>query len=187
MAKRIFDLALALLLAPFVATVILACAVAIKLTSQGPVFHMSRRVGKGRAPFIMPKLRTMWVDAPQVATHLLANPENMLTPIGSFLRKTSLDELPQIASVILGEMSFVGPRPALFNQDDLVALREAKGINSLTPGVTGWAQVNGRDEASIPEKVALDEYYLLNRGMGLDLRILAMTAVNAAAARGVRH
>ena len=187
MAKRIFDLALGLALAPFAAALVALCALAIKLSSPGPVIHMSRRVGRDKRIFLMPKLRTMRTDAPQVATHLMTDPGSMLTPVGSILRKTSLDELPQIYSVIIGEMSFVGPRPALFNQDDLVALREEKGINALAPGITGWAQVNGRDEVSIPEKVALDEYYLKNRSLLLDLRIMLMTAANAARAKGVKH
>jgi len=187
MGKRIFDLVMAAMLAPFCALALLGAALAVKLTSPGPVLHMSSRVGRHKVIFKMPKLRTMWVDTPQQATHLLENPEQRLTPVGAFLRKTSLDEVPQLYSVFTGDMSFVGPRPALFNQDDLVALREEKGVNSLAPGITGWAQINGRDEISIPEKVALDEYYLKNQSIWLDLKILALTVTNVLFAKGVKH
>lgn len=187
MSKRIFDLAVALILAPFCAVALILAAAAVKLTSRGPVLHMSPRIGRNRVIFNMPKLRTMRVDTPQVASHLLDEPSRWLTPVGAFLRKTSLDEVPQLYSVIVGDMSFVGPRPALFNQDDLVALREEKGINALAPGITGWSQVNGRDEISIPEKVALDEYYLKNQSPWLDMKIMFMTITSVISARGVRH
>ncbi|MDH5510616.1 MAG: sugar transferase [Nitrospinota bacterium] len=187
LGKRFFDLALALALAPFCAVALLAAAMAVKLTSRGPALHISPRVGRDSVIFDMPKLRTMRVDTPHVATHLLNDPSSWLTPVGALLRKTSLDELPQLYSVIVGEMSFVGPRPALFNQDDLVALREEKGVNTLAPGITGWAQVNGRDEISITEKVALDEYYLKNLSLWLDIKILFMTFTSVLFARGVRH
>ena len=137
-------------------------AIVVKLTSPGPVIYWSDRVGRDNKNFLMPKFRTMHKDSPEVATHLLLNVENYLTPFGSFLRKTSLDELPQLWSVLKGDMSFVGPRPALFNQDDLIKLRTEKGISGLTPGITGWAQINGRDDISIPVKVSYDEYYFRN-------------------------
>ncbi|MDH4184921.1 MAG: sugar transferase [Nitrospinota bacterium] len=185
--KRAFDLALAAALAPWAAGVILLAAAAIKLTSRGPVIHMSDRVGKDCVIFKMPKLRTMWAGTPQVATHKLDDPGKRLTPVGSILRKLSIDELPQLWSVLTGEMSFVGPRPALFNQDDLVALREEKGINALTPGITGWAQINGRDEISIPQKVDLDEYYLRHQSLWLDMKIILLTILHAITAKGVKH
>ncbi|MDH5637954.1 MAG: sugar transferase [Nitrospinota bacterium] len=187
LGKRIFDLALALAIAPFCAVALLGAVMAVKLTSRGPALHMSPRVGREKVIFNMPKLRTMRMDTPHVATHLLDDPANWLTPVGALLRKTSLDELPQLYSVMVGEMSFVGPRPALFNQDDLVALREEKGVNALAPGITGWAQINGRDEISIPDKVALDEHYLRNQSLWLDIKILFMTITSVLFARGVRH
>ncbi|MBI5815971.1 MAG: sugar transferase [Nitrospinae bacterium] len=185
--KRVFDVALALLLAVPSMLVMAAVAAAVKVTSPGPVFHYSKRVGRGKKTFRMIKVRTMKIKTPQVATHLMSDPSQFLTPIGSFLRKTSLDELPQLWNILKGDMSFVGPRPALFNQNDLVALREEKGVNDLVPGVTGWAQVNGRDELAIPEKVALEEHYLKNMSLLLDIKILFMTVFRVIATHGVKH
>ena len=157
------------------------------MASKGPAFYWSDRVGKSNVIFKMPKFRTMRIDTPAVATHLLSNPDQYLTSIGKFLRKSSLDELPQLFSILKGDMSFVGPRPALFNQDDLVALRTEKGIHVLIPGLTGWAQINGRDELPIPVKVQFDEYYLQHRSFFLDLRILFMTFVKVVRREGVTH
>jgi O-antigen biosynthesis protein WbqP len=186
-AKRIFDVAVALALSPFALLLMGAVAVAVKITSRGPALIMSRRVGRGGSRFWMAKVRTMRVDTPQVATHLLDDPGQYLTPVGGFLRKTSLDELPQLWNILKGDMSFVGPRPALFNQDDLVALREKYGINDMTPGLTGWAQVTGRDELAIPEKVAREVYYKERQSFWFDLRIIWMTVVKVAKKEGVRH
>ena len=173
--KRIFDIilgafALCLLLLP-----ILLLSVLMKLTSRGPVIYWSDRVGRDNILFRMPKFRTMITETPAVATHLMTDPDRYLTPIGKFLRRSSLDELPQLYNILKGEMSFVGPRPALFNQDDLIALRTNKGIHKLVPGITGWAQINGRDNLSIPVKVQYDEYYLQHRSFSLDLIILWKT------------
>jgi len=165
----------------------LALAGLVRATSPGPAIHWSKRVGRNNALFLMPKFRTMRIDTPQVATHLMSDPDRWLTPIGGFLRKTSLDELPQLVSVLLGDMSLVGPRPALFNQDDLVSLRTAAGVQVLRPGLTGWAQVNGRDELPIPVKVELDKEYLARRSWLFDLKVLAMTAANVLGSRGVTH
>jgi O-antigen biosynthesis protein WbqP len=185
--KRLFDIAAALagliLLAPFLA----AIAVAVRLDSKGPALHWSRRVGRDNVIFPMPKFRTMRTDTPDVATHLLEDPARWVTPLGAALRRTSLDELPQLWSVLIGHMSLVGPRPALFNQDDLVALRTEAGVHRLRPGLTGWAQVNGRDELPIPEKVKLDAEYLARQSFGFDLAIIAATARAALTARGVSH
>jgi O-antigen biosynthesis protein WbqP len=159
----------------------------VRATSPGPAIHWSKRVGRDNALFLMPKFRTMRIDTPQVATHLMTDPERWLTPIGEFLRKTSLDELPQLISVLKGDMSLVGPRPALFNQDDLVALRTAAGIEALRPGMTGLAQVNGRDELPIPDKVKLDAEYLARRSFWLDLKILGMTLAGVMGSKGVSH
>lgn len=159
----------------------------VRITSPGPAIHWSKRVGRNNALFLMPKFRTMRIDTPQVATHLMTDPERWLTPIGGMLRRTSLDELPQLISVLKGDMSLVGPRPALFNQDDLVALRTQAGVEALRPGLTGWAQVNGRDELPIPVKVRLDAEYLERRSLGFDLRILWMTLTGVLASRGVSH
>nr|WP_243625869.1 sugar transferase [Phenylobacterium hankyongense] len=167
--------------------VLVALAVAVRLESPGPALHWSRRVGRGNCFFAMPKFRTMRTDTPQVATHLLADPERWITPLGRFLRRTSLDELPQLWSVLKGDMSLVGPRPALFNQDDLVALRTEGGVDRLRPGLTGWAQINGRDELPIPDKVKLDCEYLERMSLLFDLRILLATARAAAGGRGVSH
>lgn len=185
--KRFFDLLLSLLLVPFVLLPILLITVLIRLSSPGPALYWSDRVGVGNKIFKMPKFRTMRIDTPAVATHLLANPDAYLTPVGSFLRKTSLDELPQLWSVLRGDMSIVGPRPALFNQDDLVALRTQKGIHSLIPGITGWAQINGRDDIPIPKKVDLDEYYLVHRSFMFDLKILYLTFMKVIRAENVSH
>jgi len=165
----------------------LIIAVQVKLASLGPVLYWSDRVGKNNALFRMPKFRTMNIDTPAVATHLLDDPDRYLTPIGKFLRKSSLDELPQLISIVKGDMSFVGPRPALFNQDDLIDLRTRKGVHRLVPGLTGWAQINGRDELPIPLKVEYDEYYLKNRSLLLDLKILVMTFSKVLRREGVTH
>jgi len=185
--KRIFDLTAALSLFLIFALPLFIVALLVKLTSRGPVLYWSDRVGKGNAIFKMPKLRTMKVDTPAVATHLLEDPDRFLTPIGKFLRKSSLDELPQLLSIIRGDMSFVGPRPALFNQDDLVDLRSKKGIHVLTPGLTGWAQVNGRDDIPIPLKVELDAYYLKHKSFFFDLKILLRTFIQVVKREGVAH
>lgn len=159
----------------------------VRLTYKGPVLYWSDRVGVDNEIFKMPKFRTMRIDTPAVATHLLSNPDGYLTPIGPFLRKSSLDESPQLRSVLKGDMSFVGPRPALFNQDDLVALRTEKGIHRLIPGITGWAQINGRDELPIPVKVEYDVYYLEHRSFFFDLKILVLTLVKVLRREGVTH
>lgn len=185
--KRLFDLAVALVAAVFLALPIAMTALAVRLTSPGPVLYWSDRVGRHNRIFKMPKFRSMRIDTPAVATHLLQNPEQWLTPIGSFLRKSSLDELPQLWSILKGDMSFVGPRPALFNQDDLIALRTEKGVHELVPGLTGWAQVNGRDELPIPQKVALDAEYLERRSLLFDIKILWLTALKVLARDGVSH
>jgi O-antigen biosynthesis protein WbqP len=165
----------------------LTVALLIRLTSRGPVLYWSDRVGRHNAIFKMPKFRTMLVDTPAVATHLLENPDQFLTPVGKFLRKSSLDELPQLLSILRGDMSFVGPRPALFNQNDLIELRTEKGIHLLTPGLTGWAQINGRDELPIPVKVEFDAHYLNNRSFALDIRIMALTFLKVVKREGVTH
>ena len=162
-------------------------AIAIQRTSKGPVLYWSDRVGKNNKIFKMPKFRSMLTDTPAVATHLLDNPDTYLSPIGGFLRRTSLDELPQLFSVLKGDMSFVGPRPALFNQEDLIALRKEKGVDRLLPGITGWAQVNGRDELSIPDKVALDVEYLNRQSFWFDMKILWMTFLKVIKRDGVSH
>jgi O-antigen biosynthesis protein WbqP len=166
---------------------ILVIGVLVKLTSRGPALYWSDRVGRGNSIFKMPKFRTMRVGTPAVATHLLTDPGAWLTPIGGFLRKTSLDELPQLWSIVIGDMSFVGPRPALFNQDDLVALRSQYGVHDLVPGLTGWAQINGRDELPIPGKVALDVEYLQRRSFWFDVRILWLTLIKVIRRDGVSH
>ena len=185
--KRIFDFLAALILMAIMALPVAVIAIAIKLTSPGPVIHWSDRVGKNNQIFSMPKFRTMLIDTPAVATHLLQNVENYLTPLGSFLRKTSLDELPQLWSVIRGDMSFVGPRPALFNQDDLIKLRTEKEISKLLPGITGWAQINGRDDIPIPIKVLYDEHYMKNQSFFFDLVILWKTIFKVMKKEGVAH
>ena len=165
----------------------LIVALLVRLTSPGPILYWSDRVGRNNAIFKMPKFRTMRTDTPAVATHLLGNPDQWLTPIGKFLRKSSLDELPQLFSILTGDMSIVGPRPALYNQNDLISLRTAKGVHTLTPGLTGWAQINGRDELPIPVKVEFDEWYLHNRSFFLDLRIIVQTFVKVLRKEGVTH
>jgi O-antigen biosynthesis protein WbqP len=185
--KRMFDLVLALVAAVLLALPILIVALAVQLTSPGATIHWSARVGRHNCIFKMPKFRSMRSDTPSVATHLLQNPERWLTPIGSFLRKSSLDELPQLWSILRGDMSFVGPRPALFNQNDLIELRTEKGVHELVPGLTGWAQVNGRDELPIPQKVQLDLEYLQRQSLLFDLKILWMSALKVLARDGVTH
>jgi O-antigen biosynthesis protein WbqP len=187
MVKRLFDLSLALCAGLFLASPILFIALLVRLTSQGPALYWSDRVGRNNTLFKMPKFRSMRTGTPAVATHLLKDPAAHLTSIGSFLRKSSLDELPQLWSILKGEMSFVGPRPALFNQEDLIALRTAAGVHELAPGLTGWAQINGRDELPIPEKVKLDAEYLRRRSFGFDLRILWLTALRVIRRDGVSH
>ena len=181
------DLLLALLALLVLALPLVLVALAVRLTSPGPVLYWSDRVGKNNRIFSMPKFRSMLIGTPAVATHLLADPDKYLTPIGSFLRKSSLDELPQLWSILKGDMGFVGPRPALFNQHDLVALRTAQGVHTLVPGLTGWAQIHGRDELPIPAKVALDAYYLQHRSLGLDLRILVLTFCKVLRRDGITH
>ncbi len=185
--KRLFDL----LLAAFASLVLLIpCAVValmVKLTSPGPVLYWSDRVGRHNRIFQMPKFRSMRVGTPAVATHLLADPKSHLTPIGSFLRKSSLDELPQLWSIITGHMSFVGPRPALYNQQDLIALRTEHGVHTLLPGLTGWAQINGRDEIPIPEKVALDREYMRRQSLAFDTQIIFWTAMRVIMRSDVSH
>ena len=185
--KRLFDLGLA-----FVASIVLlfpflVVAAAVRLTSKGPILYWSDRVGRDNALFRMPKFRSMRVGTPAVAIHLLANPSVYLTPIGGFLRKSSLDELPQLWTILNGDMSFVGPRPALFNQHDLIALRTGQGVHQLVPGLTGWAQINGRDEIPMLQKVALDREYLDKKSFGFDFQILAMTAVKVLKRDNVTH
>jgi len=185
--KRLFDLAVALIAAVLLALPIVIVVLAVRLTSPGPALYWSDRVGRHNRIFKMPKFRSMRIDTPAVATHLLQNPEQCLTPIGSFLRKSSLDELPQLWSILKGDMSFVGPRPALFNQEDLIALRTENGVYELVPGLTGWAQVNGRDELPIPQKVQLDAEYLERQSLLFDMKILWMTALKVLARDGVSH
>ena len=185
--KRFFDFTTALILMAIMALPIAVIAIVVKLTSPGSAIYWSDRVGKDNKKFLMPKFRTMFKDSPEVATHLLQNAENYLTPFGSFLRRTSLDELPQLWSVLRGDMSFVGPRPALFNQDDLIKLRTEKEISKITPGITGWAQINGRDDISIPVKVSYDEYYLKNQSFFFDLKILCNTFLKVIKKEGVVH
>ena len=185
--KRVFDLFLALFAACLLLCPIAVLAFSIRVTSPGPILYWSQRYGKGNLLFSMPKFRSMRIDTPVVATHLLQNPDQWLTPIGSFLRRSSLDELPQLWCILKGEMSFVGPRPALFNQDDLISLRTDLGTDKLLPGLTGWAQVNGRDELPIPQKVALDLEYMQRQSFLFDLKILWMTALKVLTKDGVSH
>lgn len=185
--KRLFDFLLA-----FAATIILAVPMlvvwlCVRLTSKGPALYWSDRVGRNNKIFRMPKFRSMRIDTPAVATHLLQNPGAHLTPIGSFLRKSSLDELPQLWSILKGEMSFVGPRPALFNQEDLIALRTEQGVHDLVPGLTGWAQINGRDKLSISQKVQLDMEYLQRRSFWFDIHILLLTLITTVRKNGIMH
>lgn len=185
--KRLFDLFFATCATTLLLIPILLIALLIKLTSRGPVLYWSDRVGRNNQIFAMPKFRSMRVGTPAVATHLLTDPTAYLTPIGIYLRKSSLDELPQLFSIFKGDMSFVGPRPALFNQDDLIELRTQKGIHRLTPGLTGWAQINGRDELPIPIKVEFDHYYLINQSFLLDLKIIFQTGLRVILHDGVTH
>jgi len=185
--KRIVDLVVGLsVLVMFVVPIVMV-AILVKLTSKGSVLYWSDRVGRKKKIFRMPKFRTMQVETPVVATHLMANPVKYLSSFGGFLRRSSLDELPQLFSILKGDMSFVGPRPALFNQDNLIALRTEKGVDKLVPGLTGWAQVNGRDELPIPEKVALDMEYMERQSFWFDLKILWMTLLKVIRKDGVSH
>ena len=185
--KRIFDLYTGIALLVLLVVPMLLITVAVRLSSKGPALYWSNRVGINNEIFKMPKFRSMLTDTPSVATHLLASPDTYLSPIGGFLRRSSLDELPQLFSVLKGNMSFLGPRPALFNQDDLIALRTEKGVNKLLPGITGWAQVNGRDELSVPEKVALDVEYMQRQSFWFDMKILWMTFLKVINRDGVSH
>jgi O-antigen biosynthesis protein WbqP len=185
--KRIFDLALVWLACLLFGLPVLFVALAVRFTSAGPALYWSDRVGQHNRIFKMPKFRSMRVDTPAVATHLLPNPDAYLTSIGSFLRKSSLDELPQLWSILKGDMSFVGPRPALYNQHDLISLRREKGIDSLLPGLTGWAQINGRDELPIPQKVAFDVEYLERKSFWFDLKIIGLTGIKVIKRDNVTH
>lgn len=185
--KRLIDLAFALAIGSLILIPVVLLAMAIRATSKGPALYWSDRVGRDNVIFKMPKFRSMRVDTPAVATHLLPNPDSFLTPMGSFLRESSLDELPQLWSILKGDMSFVGPRPALFNQHDLVALRTQAGVHALTPGLTGWAQINGRDELPIPQKVAFDVEYLRRKSLLFDLKIILLTALKVIRRDNVTH
>lgn len=185
--KRLFDLGLSLVALAILLLPLLVVALLVRFTSQGPVLYWSDRVGRYNRIFKMPKFRSMRMGTPAVATHLLGNPQACLTPVGGFLRKSSLDELPQLWSILCGDMSFVGPRPALFNQDDLIALRTEAGVDQLLPGLTGWAQINGRDELPIREKVRLDAEYLKRRSFLFDLSILWITFLKVLRRDGVSH
>lgn len=185
--KRFVDFILVSIVITLLIVPIILVAILIKITSKGEVIYWSDRVGKDNVIFSMPKFRSMKVDTPVVATHLLQNPKSVLTPIGHFLRQSSLDELPQLWSILCGEMSFVGPRPALFNQDDLIELRTQKGVEKLLPGLTGWAQINGRDELAIPQKVKLDVEYLQRRSLLFDFQILWSTVLNVVRRQGINH
>jgi len=185
--KRVFDLFVGVILLLSLVIIMLFIAIAIRLTSKGPSLYWSDRVGKNNKIFKMPKFRSMLTGTPAVATHLLDNPDTYLSSVGDFLRSTSLDELPQLFSVLRGDMSFVGPRPALYNQNDLIVLRTQKGVDKLLPGITGWAQVNGRDELSIPDKVALDVEYLNRQSFWFDIKILWMTFLKVIKRDGVSH
>jgi O-antigen biosynthesis protein WbqP len=185
--KRVFDIFLGCLAAMVCLLPVLLIAIAVRLTSNGPALYWSDRVGRNNVIFKMPKFRSMRVGTPAVATHMLSDPGSHLTPIGSFLRKSSLDELPQLWSILIGDMSFVGPRPALFNQHDLMGLRTEQGVHILVPGLTGWAQVNGRDELPIPQKVALDAEYLTRKGIWFDIKILWLTFLKVFLRDGILH
>lgn len=185
--KRLFDLIIGIILLVLLSIPMVLIMVAVRLTSNGPALYFSDRIGKDNKIFQMPKFRSMLIDTPDVATHLLGNSDSFLTPIGGFLRKTSLDELPQLFSILKGNMSLVGPRPALFNQKDLIDLRIEKGIDKLLPGITGWAQVNGRDNITIIEKVELDLEYLKNKSFFFDIKILWMTFFNVIKQDNVSH
>jgi len=185
--KRFFDLFVGFVLTVLLLLPILLVLIAVRVTSSGPIFYWSDRVGKKNVIFRMPKFRSMYVDTPEVATHLLSDPGAHLTPIGGYLRRSSLDELPQLYSILIGDMSFVGPRPALFNQNDLIELRTEHGVDQIIPGLTGWAQVNGRDELSIPDKVALDVEYMQRQSFWFDMKILWMTFLRVTSTDGVSH
>jgi len=185
--KRLFDITLALLALGLTLIPMAIIAAAIKMSSRGPVLYWSQRVGRQGAMFCMPKFRTMRVDTPELATHLLSNPDNFITPVGAKLRQASLDELPQLWSILIGDMSFVGPRPALHNQRDLIDARQAVGVDELVPGLTGWAQVNGRDDLPISKKVAFDQQYLQQHSLAFDLRIMWLTALRVLRRSGVAH
>ena len=185
--KRLFDFLSALIIVVIIIAPSLIIALLVKITSKGPILFWSKRIGVNNEIFLMPKFRTMKQDTPDVATHLLKDPDQFLTSIGPFLRRSSLDEIPQLYSVLLGDMSLVGPRPALFNQEDLINLRTEKGIHKLKPGVTGWAQVNGRDEITIPEKVSLEEEYLNKVSWKMDVYILWLTFVKVLKKDNITH
>lgn len=188
--KRIFDLGIVILSLPLIIPLCVFAGLLVKLTSQGPTLYWSKRVGMENLLFDMPKFRSMSVNTPALATHIMnqqANPNQFLTPVGSFIRKSSLDELPQLWSVLKGDMSIVGPRPALFNQEDLIALRTEHGVHQLKPGITGWAQVNGRDELPIPQKVALDKFYLTHQSLWLDMKIIALTVIKVLCRDNISH
>ena len=185
--KRLFDILLSVVLLLLLCIPMAGLAIVVRITSKGPAWFWSDRIGKHNETFRMPKFRTMQLDTPNVASHLMTDPKAHLTPIGGFLRKSSLDELPQLISALRGDLSFVGPRPALYNQEDLIKLRNAKGIDGLKPGITGWAQVNGRDELSIEEKVAFDEAYLHNQSFLFDFKILWLTGLRVLLRRGIAH
>lgn len=188
--KRVLDILLTLCACALLSPLIVITYLLVRCTSQGPALFWSQRVGQHNQLFSMPKFRSMHTGTPQIATHLMnqqQNPQSFLTPVGGFIRKTSLDELPQLWSVLKGDMSIVGPRPALFNQDDLVALRTAQGVHTLKPGITGWAQINGRDEIAIPQKVALDAYYLAHRSTVLDIQIIVLTAIKVLRRDNITH
>lgn len=185
--KQIIDFLLALVVLFSLFIPMLMIAIAVRITSKGPVLHISERVGKDNKIFRMPKFRTMLIDTPNVASHLLKNPDDYLSPIGGFLRRMSFDELPQLFSILKGDMTFVGPRPALFNQYDLISLRKERGVDKLLPGITGWAQVNGRDNLLVPDKVALDVEYLNHKSIWFDLKILWLTVLKVLKKDGVTH
>lgn len=187
MTKRIFDLMVVAIIGVLFLPLILLTYLLVRLTSKGPAIYWSKRVGKNNQLFAMPKFRSMTLDTPAVATHLLTNPDSHLTPVGGFIRKTSLDELPQLWSILLGDMSLVGPRPALYNQEDLIAMRSRLGIEALTPGLTGWAQVNGRDELDLQTKVDFDYQYLQRQSLGFDLKILWLTFLKVVRSEGISH
>ena len=185
--KRFFDIVMSLVALCICCLPISFISILVKLTSKGPILYWSDRVGRNNTIFRMPKFRTMHINTPAVATHLLNDPDRYLTPFGKLLRKSSLDELPQLYSILKGDISFVGPRPALYNQDDLIKLRTEKGIHKIIPGITGWAQVNGRDKISIPKKVDFDAYYLKKRSISFDIKILFMTFAKVAKSENITH
>ena len=185
--KRVFDLSVGMIVLMFVLVPMLIVAIGVKISSKGTVLYWSDRVGRDNVNFKMPKFRTMKLDTPEIATHLMDTPDTFLSPLGGFIRRSSLDEIPQLWSILKGDMSFVGPRPALFNQDDLVELRTEKGVERLPPGLTGWAQVNGRDELTIPEKVALDVEYMERQSLWFDMKIFWLTVLKVVRRDGVSH